>query len=168
MNVEDEQDFERFFDSAFHDAQRASRRLVGNPAVAEDIAAEAMARACTRWDRVGALAWREAWVMRVTVNLSLDWLRRGAPPRPTLDEGDDWEDAVVLRAVLAQALARLPRRQREVVALRCLADLTEADAARALGVAPRTVSQHLGRALNRLRSLTGDDDTEELTRALET
>lgn len=167
MAVREVPDFEDFFGLMLPKARRAAQRLVGDAAVAEDIAAEAMARALARWERVGSLAWRDAWVARVAVNLSLDWLRRGATPRLRAAVSDDWEEAAALRVVLSEALARLPRRRREVVALRCLADLTEVDVARALGIAPRTVSQHLTRALLRLCSVIGDD-TRELTRALET
>lgn len=49
------------------------------------------------------------------------------------------------------ALGSLPRRQREVVALRYLADMPEAAVVAALGCAPGTVKQHAHRGLAALR-----------------
>ena len=52
-------------------------------------------------------------------------------------------------------LRSLSRRQREVVALRYLADLPEADVARALGCSVGTVKQHASRGLAALRVALG-------------
>ena len=57
------------------------------------------------------------------------------------------------------ALSKLPKRQREVVALRYLADLTEADTASVLGVTVGTVKQHGRRALQAMRERLGVDPT---------
>lgn len=57
----------------------------------------------------------------------------------------------MLRIVLSDALARLPRRQREVVALRYLADLSEAQVAASLGISTGSVKTHLHRGLISLR-----------------
>jgi RNA polymerase sigma factor (sigma-70 family) len=48
---------------------------------------------------------------------------------------------------LADAIARLPFRQRVVIVLRYYADLTEADIAHALGCRPGTVKSLASRAL---------------------
>jgi RNA polymerase sigma factor (sigma-70 family) len=55
------------------------------------------------------------------------------------------------RVDLARALRRLPRRQREVVVLRYLADWSEADVALALGCSVGTVKSHGHRGLAALR-----------------
>jgi DNA-directed RNA polymerase specialized sigma24 family protein len=52
-------------------------------------------------------------------------------------------------------LRGLSRRQREVVALRYLADLPETDVARALGCSVGTVKQHASRGLAALRAALG-------------
>jgi DNA-directed RNA polymerase specialized sigma24 family protein len=54
--------------------------------------------------------------------------------------------------VLLAALAALPRRQREVIALRVFLDLDMATTARLLGIAPGTVGAHLSRAVTTLRA----------------
>ena len=50
-----------------------------------------------------------------------------------------------------EVLARLPRRQREIVALRFFLDLDTATTAEVLGIAPGTVTAHLARAMTVLR-----------------
>ena len=55
------------------------------------------------------------------------------------------------RRELAAALARLGPEHREVIALRYLLDLSEAECAAALGCRPGTVKSRLSRALGRLR-----------------
>jgi RNA polymerase sigma-70 factor (sigma-E family) len=61
------------------------------------------------------------------------------------------------RAVLA-AVARLPRRQREVLALRYYMDLSEQEIAQILGVARGTVSSTTARALAVLARQFGEDE----------
>jgi RNA polymerase sigma factor (sigma-70 family) len=75
-------------------------------------------------------------------------------PVRDVDESDP-ADAAVTRLALAQALRRLPRRQRDVVVLRYLADLSEADVAESLGVSAGSVKQHAHRAVNALRRALG-------------
>ncbi|HEX7276855.1 MAG TPA: sigma-70 family RNA polymerase sigma factor [Acidimicrobiales bacterium] len=153
------------FDDAFRDflprAVRVAYRILGDVDDAEDAAVEALARAAVRWRRVGALDYREAWVLRVTANVAVDVARRRRrslpaaalvePVQPT------HEDLVVLQLALATALAKLSRRQREVVTLRYLAGMTDVDVARCLHVSIGTVKRHGGRALEGLRAQLGAD-----------
>jgi RNA polymerase sigma-70 factor (ECF subfamily) len=63
---------------------------------------------------------------------------------------------------LLQALRELPRRQREVVALRILLDLDTATTAKQLGIAPGTVTAHLHRPMSQLRlAIAVRDDLED-------
>ena len=60
---------------------------------------------------------------------------------------------------LVRALGSLPPAQRVTVVLRYLKDMSEADIATLLRVAPGTVKSRLARALDVLRTrLQGDDD----------
>lgn len=149
-------DFEAAFDALFAAARRIATRLVGDGAEADDVAAEALARAYARWPKVRDLDYRDAWVMRVTANVALDVLRKAKRPIPVPTVSDvDPAEAAVTRIALAQALRRLPRRQRDVVVLRYLADLSEADVAESLGVSAGTVKQHAHRAVDALRRTLG-------------
>jgi RNA polymerase sigma factor (sigma-70 family) len=57
---------------------------------------------------------------------------------------------------LQRALDRLSTRQREVVVLRYVADLSEADVARVLGCSVGSVKTHASRGLTTLRAVMGE------------
>jgi len=92
-------------------------------------------------------------VVTVATNLALDAGRqraRAAKRRVELiDEGT--VEQVELRLDLQDALRALPRRQREVVALRFLGDFYEQETAAALALDVGTVKSHTSRGLSRLR-----------------
>jgi RNA polymerase sigma factor (sigma-70 family) len=160
-------DFDDAFRALVPTVRQLTWRILGDADAAEDATAEAFIRALVRWPQVRGLPHRDAWILRVATNVSLDALRRRrrearvvlSAPRPV-----DAADAA-LRLDLAAALAGLPRRQREVVVLRHLAGLTEAEVGAALGVSVNTVKTHGTRGLDALRQRLGRD-VEEETRAL--
>ncbi|HZM28920.1 MAG TPA: sigma-70 family RNA polymerase sigma factor [Acidimicrobiales bacterium] len=148
-------------------AYKVAYRLTGDRAESEDLAQEALARAYLRWRKVAR--YDEAWVARVVTNLAIgrwrrhgrvevrgDWGDRGRPaaahPRP-----DDPLD----RIEVVRALRSLPRRQREAVALRYLADLPEAAVAAHLGCTVGAVKQHTHRGLAALRRADGRQAHDE-------
>lgn len=149
-------EFEAEFPSLYVRSLGLARRFVGSGPAAEDVAAEAMARALQHWSRLDP-AGRPGWVLRVTANLAIDLIRRKGR---TLEPGViHLDDDATLRLTLAAAMRKLPRRQREAVALRYLADLSEAQTAAALGVSVGAVKTHVHRGLATLR---GTLDPEEL------
>ncbi|MBI2704852.1 MAG: sigma-70 family RNA polymerase sigma factor [Actinobacteria bacterium] len=154
-------DFEDFFDHVFPRAVRVARRLIGDPIEAEDLAAEALARAYARWPSVRRHPSPDGWVLRATINLGIDMLRK-AKRTPELAAVEGPEDVVALRLTLAAAMSSLSRRQREIVTLRYLADLSEHDVAAALAITPGSVKTHLSRALDRMRGSLGSQ-WEEVT-----
>jgi RNA polymerase sigma-70 factor (sigma-E family) len=157
-------DFEALLDSMFERCAALGRRITGDRTAGEDLAAEAFARAWSRWPQLRADSRREGWVLRVTANLAIDASRRRrrlADPPPAVAP----DDVAVIHVALIQALVALPRRQREAIALRYLADLPEADVATALGVTAGSVKTHLHRGLARLRGVLGTDDDTEVAHA---
>jgi RNA polymerase sigma factor (sigma-70 family) len=156
-----DEDFDQWFRATLDRVRRAARRVVGSEAEADDIAAEAFARALVRWAAVRDLPHRDAWVVRVASNLALDSVRTRSRRERILivqraaEAVGDTADASAERMALVLALADLPRRQREVIALRYLVGLPEAEVAAALGVSSNTVKTHLSRALATLRDRLG-------------
>jgi RNA polymerase sigma factor (sigma-70 family) len=153
--------FEREFDGLFLRAFRLAYRLLSDTAAAEDVAAEACARAFASWTRIGKLPYREAWVLRVASNLAIDAIRRRGRSFSTGDAPQDMEDGVALRLALGVALRELPRRQRETVVLRHVAGLKESEVADALGVSKGSVKTHASRGLASLRARLGATIWEE-------
>ena len=150
--------FEEAFDGLFRRAFRVARRILGDPASAEDVAAEALARAYAHWRKIGDQPWREGWVVRVASNLALDVARtRNRISDAVVGEPGREDDDVAVRLALVEAMARLPKRQREVVALRHLAGMSEAETAAALRVSAGSVKTHLSRGLAALRARMGAD-----------
>jgi DNA-directed RNA polymerase specialized sigma24 family protein len=143
-------DFEEAFDGLYRLGYRVAYRLLGRRAESEDVALEALARAYARWPRVRDHA--EAWVATVSTNLALDHLRRtarrGLLPAPA---GAVLDGAAADRVDLSRALSALSRRQREVLALRYLADMPEEAVAAALGCSVGSVKQYASRGLAALR-----------------
>lgn len=156
--------FEARFAELFTVAYRIGHRLLGDRDDAADVAQEACARAFVRWDRLVRRGDPAPWVSRVAANLAIDrWRRRrrdrsdaGNLPCPTE------QASTGIRVDLHRALRTLPRRQREVVVLRWIADLPEVAVADLLGCSVGAVKQHNRRGLDRLQAeLRGRGPTEE-------
>ena len=144
-------DFEAAFEPLRRLAYRVAYRLLGERSAAEDIAAETLARAYSRWSSIADHA--EPWAVTVATNLTLDVGRhraKEAARRVHIDQVVP-DPQIETRLDLQRALAELPRRQREVVALRFLGDFSEQATADALGIDVGTVKSHASRGLSRLR-----------------
>jgi RNA polymerase sigma factor (sigma-70 family) len=68
------------------------------------------------------------------------------------------EPDVAERLAVREALLTLPARQRAVLVLRYLEDLSVEETAEALGCRPGTVASQASRALAKLRELVGGDE----------
>lgn len=167
--TEGESDFDDLFRSTWSRAVEAARRIVGPGGDPEGLAAEALTRAYDRWPSVRRHPAPDAWVLRVTINLALDRVRRpAASTGETIDLRDDRRfglggfdsdaaDASATRMALVAALRALPEKQRHAVALRYLAGCEENDIAASLGINPGTVKTHLKRGLDGLRTQLGTE-----------
>jgi RNA polymerase sigma-70 factor (sigma-E family) len=124
----------------------------GDAAVAEELAQEALARACDRWDRVREMHAPGAWVHRVAMNLANShFRRRGAERRANARHGDDARDGysdrdVASAVAVRQAVAGLPPKQRTAIALRYYLQYSVAETAEVMGCSPDAVKQHTHRA----------------------
>jgi RNA polymerase sigma factor (sigma-70 family) len=150
--VKRDETFEAAFPGLYHRALAVASRIVGPGDPAEDVAAEALARTFVHWRRVRELPYLEGWVLRVAANVALDSVRRRRAPVALTASGPDVADGVVDRMFVTAAVGALSRRQREVVVLRYVADLPEAEVAVLLGVGVETVKEHAQRAMRALRA----------------
>jgi len=148
MSRHDEYD-ERFAELARLSYQVAYR-LTGDRHEAEDHAQEALTRAYLRWPRMHHHA--EPWIVRVTTNLVIGRWRRLQRPHPQMSSAAGADLGAAERLALVAALRSLPRRQRQVAALRYLGDLSIEATAAELGCSIGTVKQHSARALAALRA----------------
>lgn len=153
-------DFAAFYAAARDDCLRTVLVSVGDMEAAQDLVAEAFARAWASWRKVSRHPAPRAWVVRTALNAGVSsWrkrrlelpLRAGDGPPGTGDvPGADVLADPIGRELMA-ALLRLPVRQRQVIALRIFLDLDTAGTAKALGIAAGTVKAHLSRGLATLR-----------------
>lgn len=142
-----------------------SRRMLGDPAEAEDVAQEAFLRAwkqAPKWTP-GAAKF-DTWLHRVTLNLCYDRLRRNretpmAEPPDRPDPGpapDRGIEAAELGAQVDQALQTLPDRQREAIVLCHYQELSNIEAAELMGVSVEALESLLSRGRRALRAALAD------------
>lgn len=133
------------------------------PADAEDAVQEAFVKAHHALPRFRTGAAFRPWVLRIVANEARNQRRRSSRQTDLAvrqaGRAGDWsatpEEAGVGeddRRRLAAAVSALPDRDREAIALRWFAGLSEAEMAVALGCRPGTVKSRLSRALDRLRT----------------
>ncbi|MFP4634677.1 MAG: sigma-70 family RNA polymerase sigma factor [Nitriliruptoraceae bacterium] len=130
---------------------------VGDEAVAEELAQEALLRACRRWDRVSQLESPGGWTWRVARNLANSHLRRRQAERrararlPTVGRIPDAEGDAADSHAVRRAVARLPERQRRVLVLRYFLDWSVAATATEMEVSQNAVRSLAKRAIAALR-----------------
>jgi RNA polymerase sigma-70 factor (ECF subfamily) len=148
----DGRDFASFYEASRDDCLRTVFASVGDREAAQDMVAEAFARAWASWRKVSKHPAPRAWVVRTALNIGVSgWRkRRHEQLRPGADRVA-LADAESMDGEVMRALLRLPERQRQVVALRILLDMGTAETATTLGIAPGTVKAHLSRGLATLR-----------------
>ena len=156
MTVSEEQ-FDGFVRAAGPGLLRAARLLAGDWPGAEDLVQTAFEKTWPKWDRLVDDQQRLAYLHRVLTNAFLrgqrrKWIGEIATGEMPHRAADDENDALLLRTSVLAAVRRLPPRQRAVIALRYLADLTEAQTATAMGCSTGTVKGYSARALAALRT----------------
>lgn len=142
-----------------------ARRMLGDPAEAEDVAQEAMLRAWRQAPRWSPGAARfDTWLHRVALNLCYDRLRRRREiPTDTPPDRAD-EGAAPDRGLLAAdtgrrvdaALRALPDRQREAIVLCHYQELTNIEAAALMSVSVEALESLLSRGRRAMRQTLAD------------
>lgn len=160
----DQDDYQAFVDARYARLVRAAILFGCRQQDAEDAVQDALIRCYGAWSRVSAADDRDAYVYRVLVNGITRSRRRrwrGEIPHQDLPEPtptDDPASAVSLSHSIRASLDRLRPEQRQVLVLRYFADLTEAQIATVLGIAPGTVKSRASRAIAALSEDTSLHD----------
>jgi len=159
-------EFDEFVAGTADSLLRAVYLVVWDEAEAEDLLQECYLRVARRWPRVRRMENPRAYARKVLINLALDQRVRhrrrrnelGGPDARTVDGQQDPAAGAVFARVdagtdLERALGELTPRQRAVLVLRFLDDLSELQVAELMGCSVGTVKSTTSRALERLRSL---------------
>ena len=153
--------FESWYQTAYPRLVRSLTAVCGDADLAADATAEALARLWERWD-AGAVVNPDGWTFQVALNLVRRGQRRLALERTILRrERQTPQREPDVHPEVWRALNELPRRQREAIALRYVADLTEADVAHVMGVAVGTASATLTSARRTLATALDHLNLEE-------
>jgi RNA polymerase sigma factor (sigma-70 family) len=154
------QRFEALYRSSRDDVYAYVVTLLGDRAAAEDVTALAFERAYRRRATFDRRRGEErGWLFGIARNAALDELRRRRRvARLVSDPGaedevkvDDGAEVSLRRTVVRTALAALPAREREIVALKFHAGLRNSEIASALGVSESAAGTLLYRAMQKLR-----------------
>lgn len=135
--------------------------LTGDRHEAEDLLQSALFSTYRAWDRISDKAAVGGYLRRTMTNLHISaWRRRKLNEYPTEElpetAGDaDTMSGTELRAVLWQALARIPETQRTMLVLRYYEGRTDPEIADILGISVGTVKSSIWRSLRRLREDEG-------------
>jgi RNA polymerase sigma-70 factor (sigma-E family) len=157
--VSERRDIDELYRRHAPDAVRLAYLLTGDRAEAQDVAQDAFLAAAAKFRTLRDPSRFRAYLRRTVVrsvlmrrrssdreSARIDRSRSGAPDRAAPAHA-----GVADRLDLADALDRLPARQRAALVLRYWHDLPEREIARALGCAQGTVKSLLSRALATLR-----------------
>jgi RNA polymerase sigma-70 factor (ECF subfamily) len=152
--------FDALYRSTAADVYAYVMSMVRDRSAAEDVTAAVFERAYRKRSRFDARRGSErAWVFGIARNAALDELRRRSrtaslvvePDDPAAAGAFDEADAVDRRATVRAALAALEPRDRELIALKFHAGLTNVEIAELIGISEANAGTRLHRAVTKLR-----------------
>jgi len=152
--------FDQLYRSSRDDVYAYAAGLLRDRAAAEDVTATAFERAYRKRSRFDPSRGEpRAWLFGIARNAALDELRRrgrqaelAADPVDVASLADlhPVEDSE-LQLALADALAKLEAGERELIALKFFAGLTNAEIAQIVGITESNAGTKLHRVVNKLR-----------------
>lgn len=149
-----DREFAEYFSARFDKARRIAYAMCGDWVEAEEIAQNGFVRLYSHWPRV-ANTNPDAYLRTVLTRLFLDTRRRGRKrehlvaelPELSMAADHSSED----RQTLVAALQHVPPRQRAILVLRIVQDLSVEQVAEALRCSQGTVKSQTSRGLKALR-----------------
>jgi RNA polymerase sigma-70 factor (sigma-E family) len=151
-----DEDFAEFVGARWTSLYRLAYLLTASSAGAEDLLQTTLEKAYSRWGRISAMEYPEAYVRRMITTTLVSSRRRAwnreHPTERLPETGDDSGEIGMLdRSMLWPLVCALPERQRAVIVLRYYEDLSEAQIAQTMGCAPGTVKSQSSAAMASLR-----------------
>lgn len=156
----DQAAFERILAAHERIVLRTAQRLLANSEDAKDAAQEVFLRLHRKLGRFREEGEFVPWLYRMTVNICLDWKRR-SKRAISIDqtlESADWSlnpeqalRAAQERALIVDALRRLPERERLAIVLRDLEGRSTGEVAGILGSAEATVRSQISTGRAKIR-----------------
>ncbi len=151
-------DFERLYRSSRDDVYAYAAGLLRDRSAAEEVTAAAFERAFRKHSRFDARRGSaRAWLFGIARNAALDELRRrrrqaelGVDPLDASEIAGSNERSE-LRLLLGDALGRLDGAERELIALKFFAGLSNQEIARVLGTSESNAGTRLHRTVTKLR-----------------
>jgi RNA polymerase sigma factor (sigma-70 family) len=151
--------FDALYRESRDDVFAYAATLLRDSAAAEDVTASAFERAYRKRSRFDARRGSpRAGLFGIVRNAALDELRRrkraatSEIPGPLAEPGpDEAAELAAERDAVRAALATLPAKDRELIALKYHADLTNAEIAEILGISATNAGTLLHRAMTKLR-----------------
>jgi RNA polymerase sigma-70 factor (ECF subfamily) len=133
----------------------------GDPDEAREATDEAFARAFERWPRVRDMESPAGWVFRTALNVVKRRARRQSLERRLLGRlAPEVEAPMGWSVEVLDSVRALPERERVAIALRYVADLSTAQIAAVMGIAPGTVGSTLFAGRRRMAMALGDDPAD--------
>lgn len=141
--------FEDFYAEEYPRVVRLLAGLTGRWDVAEELTQDSFLTAHRRWSDVAAYDSPGAWVRRVATNRALSSIRRRTVEARILlrlrGEARTTSEAAVVSGAVWRAVAALPKRQAQVIALCFYDDRSVAEISGILDCSEETVRTHLRR-----------------------
>ncbi|MCG6497916.1 SigE family RNA polymerase sigma factor [Kitasatospora sp. A2-31] len=169
MTTDRDTEFRIFMAAVWPRLLRTAYLLAGDQHAAEDLAQSAFERAYAAWGRVSRADDPLAYVRRILVNQHARSHRRRPPELlvTAVPESAIPEDGFARsdqRSALLSALAALPPRQRTAVVLRHWEDLSDSQAAAAMGCSVGAVRSQAAKGIARLREVAQLKELQEVGR----
>lgn len=161
MRRSDENEFSDFVRAHSATLFRTAYLMTGDYQRAEDLLQTTLVRVYQRWPRVREMHRPVGYARKVLVSQSSSWWRRRSSHESPGLRADEPDGVDPLRDLdeherVWAAVLSLPPRQRAVMVLRYYEDLTEAEIAATLDMAPGTVKSHAHAASQRLAEMLAE------------
>src|SRR5947209_1270496 len=162
MNEDKHAFFDKLYQLYYPRVLAYLRFRVGTMDIAEDLTSLVFERALTHIGELQASEAAVAWIFRIARNCAADYFRQQRPEvsleelvaaeRPRTLSAEERALADEERRILLTHVGRLPEREREIIGLKFVAQLTNRQIARVLNMPEGTIGSLLYRTLGKLRN----------------